>query len=153
MASSSSSSCRQTNTSDVSQESVIDSTVPGRFGFPSPLPPYFPGNEKTEMSLPDKTKTGVLSKVSQLLKDRRIAFRSIVLVSRQATAQTSAKCPTVLVNAPVRDDDAWYIVLRDIREYLSNTIPQAIAMEIIDASRFILPMHFPVEKTHPIIPV
>lgn len=165
MASSYSSSRRQANTSDESQESsvtftsssslesVIDSTVPGRLGFPSPLPPHCPSDEKPETSLPDKTKTEILSKVSQLLNYRRVAFRSMFLVSRQATAHTSSKCPTVLVDGPVRDDDSWYIILRDIREYLSKTIPQAIAVEIIDLSLFVLPIHFPVEKIHPIVPV
>lgn len=165
MASSSSSSRRQANTSDESQnssatftssssvESVIDSTVPGRLGFPSPLPPHRPRDEKPETSLPDKTKEEILSKVSRLLNHRGVTFRSISLVSRQATAQTSSKCPTVLVDGPVRDDDLWYILLRDIREVLNTASPEAIAVEIIDLSLFVLPIHFPVEKTHPIVPV
>lgn len=165
MASSGSSSRLQANTSDESQESsatftssssvesVIEYTVPGRLGFPSPLPPHCPGHENPETSLPNETKTEILSKVSQLLNFHNVAFRSMFLVSRQATAHTSSKCPTVLVDGPVRDDDLWYIILRDIYEYLSKTVPRAITVEIMDLSLFALPMHFPVEKTHPIVSV
>lgn len=166
MASSSSSGRRQANTSEESQESsttftssssvesVIDSTTRGRLGFPSPLPPHRPlRDEQPDTSLPENTQSEVLSKVDQLMKNRSLTWRTMVFLSRQASAQAILKCPTVWIDAPLPEDDSWYILLRDIRDYLSRTIPQMIAVELIDMSFFAPPLHIPVEQSHPIVPV
>lgn len=140
--------------SSSSVESVIDSTVRGRLGFPSPLPPHRPlRDEEVETSMPDDTQNEILLKVGQLMDHRRLAFRTMVFLSRHASAQTSWRCPTVWVDAPVPNDDSWYILLRDIRDYLSKAIPQTVAVEIIDMSLFAPPIHFPVEESHPIVPI
>lgn len=57
------------------------------------------------------------------------------------------------VDAPVPNDDSWYVTLRDIHDYLSKEIPWQVAVEIIDMSLFITPFHFPVEESHPIVPI
>ena len=48
---------------------------------------------------------------------------------------------------------SWYILLGEIRDYLSKAIPQTIAVVIIDMSLSVLPIHFPVEESHPIVPI
>lgn len=158
MASSSSSSRRQANTSEESQESsatltssssgesVIDSTTRGRIGFPSPLPQHHPlRNEQPDTLLPDKTQSEILSKVSQLMRYRYLTWRTMARLSRHASAHATSKCPTVWVDAPVPDDDSWYILLRDIYDYLSKSLPRIIAVEIIDMSFLTPPLHIPVE--------
>lgn len=57
------------------------------------------------------------------------------------------------VDAPVSDDDSWYVTLRDIHDYLAKEISWQVAVEIIDMSLFITPFHFPVEESHPIVPI
>lgn len=49
--------------------------------------------------------------------------------------------------------NSWYILLGEIRDYLSKAIPQTIAVVIIDMSLSVLPIHLPVEESHPIIPI
>ena len=135
-------------------EPNIDSTVHGRLGFPSPLPPHRSlGEETPETSLPDDIRSEILSKISQLMKYHHVDCRPMVFLSREESAQTSSKCPTVLIDVPLPNNDSWYILLRDIHDYLLRNYPQTIAVEIIDMSLFTLPLHLPVEQSHPIIPV
>lgn len=166
MGSPASSSRRQANPSEESQESsvtsrpsssagsVIDSTVHGRLGFPAPLPPHCPlRDEEFETLMPDGTQSEILLKVGQLMSHHRLTFRKMVLLSRQASAQATRRCPTIWVDAPVPNDNSWYILLSEIREYLSEVIPQTVAVEVIDMSLFVPPIHFPVEESHPIVPI
>ncbi|KAK2806025.1 hypothetical protein FQN51_007978 [Onygenales sp. PD_10] len=141
------------NPSVTSPGSIIDAKVKYRLGFPSPLPPY-----KTPHYIPSKDIPGemIMDAVISSLHQRKVDFHSICIVSRQASAVLLEPRPTVRIAAPCVEDDSWYLLLRDIDEFLIRNfslLGQHICVEICDPMAFRLPAHFPIDKDHPIVAV
>ncbi|KAK2753091.1 hypothetical protein FQN55_005051 [Onygenales sp. PD_40] len=129
---------------------LIVAAKEGRLGFPAPLP-----RSSTEWRPADDgfPSLELVQAVNSLLSRHKIEYHNTLYVSRQPSSSESEYRPTILIPAVSTSDDSWYILLRDIKEYLvQNSLPQVCA-EIYDPVFFRLPAHFPVEETHPIVQI
>jgi hypothetical protein len=87
----------------------------------------------------------VVEKVASLVKKHSIPTRLIDLVSGPGSL-ASERRPTVMIEASAAESNLWYLLLKDIQEYFE-------AASLRDSMCLQLPVHFPVEEVHPIVPV
>ncbi|GAD94396.1 predicted protein [Paecilomyces variotii No. 5] len=135
-----------------STESIIDASHPFRLGFPAPLP-NFPTPHFTADDNPLVDREEIIQTITSLLKQRDITWGTIVVVSRRTSATISDRRPTIIITAPAVENDSWYLVLKDIQEYLLKNSLDKICVEIHDPEGLKIPAHFPVEAEHPIVSV
>ncbi|KAK2799186.1 hypothetical protein FQN50_008575 [Emmonsiellopsis sp. PD_5] len=122
----------------------------GRLGFPAPLPRSPTDYRPADNDFPSLE---LVQAVNSLLSRHKIEYHNTLYVSRQPSPSESDYRPTILIPAVSPSDDSWYILLRDIKEYLVQKSLTHVCVEIYDPVLFKLPAHFPVEKAHPIMEV
>lgn len=88
-----------------------------------------------------------------IIQRQDIKWETVIVVQRRASGEMSSQCPTLLITALEENNDGWYLMLKDIQEFLRANHSHLVSVEIIYPTPLKLPAHFPIEDDHPIVSI